>query len=144
MKNLYRSKQYRRKFEKEVHAKITHTSYALYYHLVWSVKRKFHLIDDSIKDKMTSLLQKKSKELGITILSLGINPEHVHLILGLKPAHYIPEIVKKLKGFSAHEINKDGNDFIKWTRGYSIRTVGERNLKAAIRYVKSQKKHHQI
>jgi putative transposase len=143
MKTLYRSKQYRRKFKKELYKKITHTSYALYYHIVWSVKKRIHLIDNSMEVKMASLLQKKCKELGVNLLSLGINPEHIHMIIGLKPTHHIPEVVKKLKGFSAHEINKDGGNFIKWTRGYSIRTVGESNLKSAIKYVRDQKKKHQ-
>jgi REP element-mobilizing transposase RayT len=112
--------------------------------LVWSVKQRFHLIDDPLKEKLKSLIQKKSKELKIQLLSLGINPEHVHLIIGLRPVHYIPVVVKQLKGFSARKINRNKKEFIKWTRGYSIRTISERNLKAVIRYVRNQEKHHKI
>jgi len=121
---------------------ITHTSYALYYHVVWSVKQRFHLIDDSIKEQLASLLRKKCKELKVDLLSLGINPEHIHLIIGLRPVHYIPEVVQQLKGFSAHEINRNKKDFVKWTRGYSVRTISEMNLKVAIGYVRNQEKHH--
>jgi len=142
MNKAYRSKQYRKKIEEDKDVSITHTSYALYYHLVWSVKKRFQLITDSIMDKLELLLKKKCEELRVHLLAVGINPEHVHSIISLRPTHYIPEVVKELKGFSSHEINKDQNDFIKWARGYSIRTVSEKDLQAAINYVRNQRKHH--
>lgn len=77
-------------------------------------------------------------------MALGLNPEHVHCIISLRPTHYIPEVVKELKGFSSHEVNKGREEFIKWARGYSIRTVSEKNLTAAIKYVENQGKHHGV
>lgn len=142
MGKSYRSKQYRRKFEEDCDTSITHTSFALYYHVVWTVKNRFDLIRESMKTGLEENLKKKCKELEVHALAIGINPEHVHCVLSLKPTHYIPEVVGGLKGFSAHEINSDGEEFLKWARGYSVRTVSEKNLSAAIRYVKNQKKHH--
>jgi putative transposase len=142
MNKAYRSKQYRKKIEEEKDVSITHTSYALYFHLVWSVKKRFQLITDLMMDNLELLIKKKCEEFGVHLLAVGINPEHVHNIISLKPTHYIPEIVKELKGFSSHEINKERNDFIKWARGYDIRTVSPKNLQAAIDYVKNQKRHH--
>jgi putative transposase len=138
----YRSKQYRKKIEEDKDVSITHTSYVLYFHLVWSAKKKFRLITDSVMEDLELLLRKKSEELGVHLLAVGINADHVHNIISLKPTHYIPEVVKELKGFSSHEINKKQDDFIKWARGYDIRTVSQRNLQAAISYVKNQKRHH--
>jgi putative transposase len=142
MNKAYRSKQYRRKFEENEDVSITHTSYALYYHLVWSVKKRFHLITESMRADLEDNLNKKSKELDLHLLTVGINPEHVHCIISLKPTHYIPEVVKELKWFSSYEINKERRDIIKWARGYSIRTVSEKNLQEAIKYVKNQRRHH--
>ena len=142
MNKAYRSKQYRKKIEEDKDVSITHTSYALYFHLVWSVKRRFQLITDTIVDKLEFFLDKKCKKLGVHLLAIGINPEHIHTIISLRPTHYIPEIVKELKGFSSHEINKSQRDFIKWARGYSIRTVSEKNVQVAVNYVKNQRKHH--
>jgi putative transposase len=103
---------------------------------------RFHLIDTSIIADLEGSLRRKCKELGIHMLAVGINPEHVHCIVSLKPTHCIAEVVKQLKGFSSHEINKGEDQFLKWARGYSVRTVSERNLSAAIRYVDNQTKHH--
>ncbi len=142
MNKAYRSKQYRKKIEQDKDVSITHTSYALYFHLVWSAKNRFQLITDSMMGDLELLLRKKSEELGVHLLSVGISAEHVHIIISLKPTHYIPEVVKELKGFCSHEINKKQDDFIKWARGYGIRTVSQKNLQAAINYVKNQKRHH--
>jgi REP element-mobilizing transposase RayT len=144
MNKGYRSRQYRKKFEKDEDVSISHTSYALYYHLVWAVKRRFRLITGSVKSDLETNLKEKSEQLGVHLLAVGINPEHVHCIISLRPTHYIPEVVKELKGFSSHEVNKGGDEFIKWARGYSIRTVSEKNLAAAIKYVQNQEKHHKV
>jgi putative transposase len=143
VKSTYRSKQYRRKLEEsrdDTH--ITHTSYAPYYHIVWAVKKRFPLIESSIRADLEESLREKCQELEVHLLAVGINPEHVHCILSLKPIHYVPEVVGELKGFFAHEINGNGEEYLKWARGYSVRTVSEKNLSAAIEYVKNQKRHH--
>ena len=144
MNKGYRSKQYRKKFEKDHDVSISHTSYALYYHLVWAVKKRFHLITSSIKADLEKNLKRKCEQLGVHLLAVGLNSEHVHCIISLRPTHYIPEVVKELKGFSSHEVNKGEEEFIKWARGYSVRTVSERNLTAAIKYVENQGKHHVV
>jgi REP element-mobilizing transposase RayT len=111
---------------------------------VWSAKKRLPFISESVRIDLETKLKDKCKQLGVHLLALGINPEHVHCIISLRPTHYMPEVVKELKGFSSHEINKGGEEFIKWARGYSIRTVGEKNLLAAIRYVENQEKHHKV
>ena len=77
------------------------------------------------------------------LLQIGINPDHVHLVFSAKPIHYLPEIMKEIKGNSSRLTNKNGEDFIKWQRGYDIRTVSEWNLQKTIEYVKNQDQHHQ-
>ncbi|MGB7062953.1 MAG: IS200/IS605 family transposase [Candidatus Zixiibacteriota bacterium] len=144
MNKGYRSKQYRRKFENDEDVSVSHTSYALYYHLLWAVKRRFPLITESVRADPEGNLKKKSEQLGIRLLAVGINPEHLHCIISLRPTHYIPEVAKELKGFSSHEVNKSEEEFIKWARGYSIRTVSEKNLTAAIKYVENQGRHHGV
>lgn len=144
MNKGYRSKKYRKKFEKDEDVSISHTSYALYYHLVWAVKKRFRLITESVRADLEGNLKKKSEQLVVHLLAVGINPEHVHCIISLRPTHYIPEVVKELKGFSSHEVNKGGEEFIKWARGYSIRTASEKNLAAAIKYVQNQGRHHGV
>jgi putative transposase len=131
MNKGYRSKQYRKKFDKDEDIAIGHASYALYYHLVWAAKKRLRFISESVRTDLDTNLKDKCRRLGVHLLAVGINPEHVHCVISLRPTHYLPEVVKELKDFSSHEINKGGEEFIKWARGYSIRTVSEKNLTAA-------------
>ena len=123
---------------------ITHTSYALYYHLVWDTVKKHPLINAALQSFLRDFIMHKCQELGIHVLAVGINPDHVHLLFSLKPTHYIPDIVQALKGGSAYAANHASPTLgvLYWKRGYSIRTVSERNLDIAKAYVNNQAKHH--
>jgi REP element-mobilizing transposase RayT len=123
---------------------ITHTSYALYYHLVWDVAHKEQAIDVYLYEFLSDFIKQKCEELDVHLLALGINPDHIHVVLSLKPAHYIPDLVQALKGGSSHAANHkpDGPANLYWKRGYSIRTISERNLAIAKVYVHNQAQHH--
>jgi REP element-mobilizing transposase RayT len=125
-------------------AGITHTSYALYYHLVWDTAERHALINADLRSFLSDFILHKCQELDVRVLAIGINPDHIHLILSLKPSHYIPDIVQALKGGSAYAVNHASPSLgtIRWNRGYSIRTVSERNLDVAKAYVNNQAAHH--
>jgi REP element-mobilizing transposase RayT len=75
---------------------ITHTSYALYYHLVWGTAQWDALINPPLRAFLRDFLARRCAELGVHIRALGLNPDHVHLVLSLKPSHRIPELVQAL------------------------------------------------
>jgi REP element-mobilizing transposase RayT len=139
----YLQKQQRRRYGKE---KTTHTNYALYYHLSWAVEEGLPLITKEVEEALKKFLVKKCKALEIILIAVEMAENHVHMILSLKPTHYIPDVVQTLKGSSSHFINNHTNmDFaLYWERGYSIRTISEINLDNAKYYVLNQKKHHGI
>jgi len=124
--------------------KPNHTSYTLYFHVTWSTKKREPLISKEIAAFLQSFFPKKCKELEVHLLAQGIVCDHVHLILSLRPTHYIPEILNYLKGTASHEANNH-HDFINtlaWTRGYHIDTISKRNLDAAKSYVNNQYQRH--
>ena len=141
----YRSKKYRQRFEQDEDVGTAHANYMLYFHLVWCVKERYDLITPEVKPKLEEYIRQKADDLDVHILAIGINPEHVHLIISLKPIHYLPEVIQQLKGYSAYQVNQTVDDaFIKWSRGYGIRTVGRKDLQVAIDYVNNQSEHHSL
>jgi len=67
------------------------------------------------------------------------------MILALPPAFDAPRLVQGLKGASARIANRDGiaeRESLKWAQGYDLRSVGPRQLSAAIEYVRSQAVRH--
>jgi len=121
-----------------------HNSYALYYHVVFVTHRREPLIDREIARFLGGALRKICVELEVHLLEQGILCDHVHLVLSLRPTHYIPEVINYLKGTSAHEANQhhDFQNVLRWMRGYHVSTISPANLARARQYVRSQCGHH--
>src|SRR6266702_4773699 len=80
-----------------------------------------------------------------TILGIGIVRNHVHLVLDLPPLVDVPRLVQGLKGASARIANRDGvmpRAKLQWATGYDLRSVGVRDVRRAITYVRSQNQRH--
>jgi putative transposase len=124
--------------------KPNHNSYALYYHVVFVTHRREPLIDRGIAAFLEQFFVDKSKALEVHLLEQGILCDHVHLIVSLRPTHYIPETLNYLKGTAAHEANnhRDFQNTLRWMRGYRIDTVSQRNLESAKKYVRNQHERH--
>jgi len=124
--------------------KANHNSYSLYYHVVFVTHKREPLIDREIAAFLRQFFADKCDEMEVHLLEQGIVCDHTHLIVSLRPSHYIPEVVNYLKGTAAHEANNhhDFQNTLRWMRGYRIDTVSERNLESAKRYVREQHKRH--
>jgi putative transposase len=61
------------------YAKNTGAVFSLKYHLVWCPKYRRQVLVAPVDRRLKVLLRQKAEELGITIHSLEIMPDHVHL-----------------------------------------------------------------
>ena len=80
--------------------------------------------------------------MGFTIIEINTDLDHVHLLISCKPQHYIPDIIKRLKGTSARwlfqlypelKVQLYGGHL--WNPSYFIATVSdtlEENIKEYI------------
>jgi putative transposase len=119
-------------------------SYALYYMLTISTKKRESFITAQVETFLRQHWAKKCEELEIHLLALGMVNDHVHFLLSLRPTHYIPDAVHDLKGSASHAVNHAEGFYatLYWGDGYDIRTVSERSLEEAKRYVFSQHQRH--
>jgi REP element-mobilizing transposase RayT len=81
---------------------------------------------------------------GGILLQIGGMPDHVHVVIKLKPVHTLSVIMQKIKGGSSKWINETyrcANRFA-WQNGYGAFTVSESQVQAVVRYVKEQENHH--
>ena len=124
--------------------KPNHTSYALYFHVVWSTRKREPLIDRQMAAFLGEFLAAKCEELEVHLRGQAILCDHVHLLLSLRPTHYVQEVINYLKGAASHEANNHhefANPLYR-SRGYRIGTVSERSLDAAKAYVRNQHQPH--
>ncbi len=109
----------------------------LYYHLVWTTKDRQSMIDPKLESQLYPFLIDKALSLGCHVDAINGMEEHVHVALSIPPKHSISKIVQHLKGASSHEFIG-----LVWQRGYGIFSLGEKQRRFAIEYVKNQKEHH--
>ncbi|MEM3906512.1 MAG: IS200/IS605 family transposase, partial [Nitrososphaerota archaeon] len=56
------------------------------YHLVWTPKRRKPVLVGKIKERLEQVIKETAEEKGVGVLSLVVNPDHVHPLLS-KEAH---------------------------------------------------------
>lgn len=121
--------------------------YSIQYHIVWCIKYRHKVLNEKIEKALIYLLNSIAKNNGFTIQEVNTDLDHIHLLIECTPQHYIPDIIKALKGVSARLLLKQYPELKKklwgehlWNPSYFIATVSE-NTKEQIRnYIKSQKK----
>lgn len=71
-------------------------------------------------------------------------PDHLHMLMGLKPDCNLSDLIRDIKANSSKWINE--NKFVvgkfEWQMGFGAFTVGQSQLKTVINYINNQEEHH--
>lgn len=116
----------------------------LHIHFVFAVKYRKQIIMNSWKDELykyiTGIIQNNKHKL---IIINGM-PDHIHILVGLRPDQSISDLMKDVKQFSSKWINNckffDGK--FEWQEGYGAFCYSKSHLKNVIKYIENQEKHH--
>jgi len=121
--------------------------YQIGYHIVWCVKYRKPVLVDQIAEDMRKLLTKIAVDNNITIETMEIMPDHIHLFVTATPNHLIADMVKALKGVSARFLFKKHPNLKQtlwgghlWNPSYYVGTVGNISEQTVKRYIETQKK----
>ena len=122
--------------------------YSIQYHIVWCVKYRHDVLTKDIEGNLYRILRKIAQDNNFTILELNGEEDHVHLLIECTPQHYIPDIIKALKGVSARLLMKEYGDTLKkklwgghlWNPSYFVATVSENTESQIKEYIKNQKR----
>ena len=121
--------------------------YSIQYHLVWCVKYRHKVLSGDIDERLKELLYKIALDNKFAIKEIETDLDHVHLLIECSPQHYIPDMLKALKGVSARLLMKEFGVVLKkklwgghlWSPSYFVATVSE-NTESQIReYIQNQK-----
>src|SRR5690625_494082 len=120
--------------------------YSLQYHLAWCVKYRHDVLVGQIDTDLKELLTRICADNDITILEMASDKNHIHLLIECKPQHYIPSIVKALKGVSARLLFKKHPELKQrlwgghlWNPSYFVATDSEHTEKQIREYIQNQK-----
>ena len=116
------------------------------FHFEWCSKYRYNMLRQSrYKDFLAEVLQKETAQMKVRILEMGIQSDHVHLVVVLRPTHAVSSVFQHLKGKSAYELFRfepkfrlryPNGEF--WSPGKFYRSVGDVDLETTRNYVKAQ------
>lgn len=81
--------------------------YAIQYHIVWCVKYRKNLLYQDVDKRLKEILVEQSINHKFQIVSMKTEGDHIHMLIECSPQHFIPTIMKSLKGNSARFLFKE-------------------------------------
>ena len=120
--------------------------YSIQYHIVWCVKYRHKILEGPVETRLIEILQQIAKDNDFQILEINTDKDHIHLLVSCSPQHYIPNMMKALKGVSARLLMKEFGDSLRkklwgghlWNPSYFVATVSEHTEEQIRRYIKNQ------
>ena len=119
-----------------------HTKHRLMYHLVWIPKYRKRVLQGNIAKRIEELLYQCAEVNGWRIDELSIQPDHIHMLVQLKPNISLSKAVQLFKGGSSRIIRTEhpeleeflwGDSF--WADGYFAETAGQVNIEKIKTYI---------
>src|SRR5260370_33063833 len=112
------------------------------YHLIWWPKRRTSVLVGPVAARCRELIEGKCAERGWTILTLALQPDHLHLIVRVWPSDSAAEVVKECKGITSFALRNEFPQLRKlpsmWTRSYFASTAGPVSQETIQRYIDVQ------
>ena len=122
----------------------TYTS--LYYHVVFSTKKRKPLIGTGIRERLRAFLGGIARENKMKALCVGGLDDHIHLLIMAPPTLSPSKMLQLVKGGSSkwiHDTFPRMRDFA-WQDGYGVFTVSKSQIPDIIRYIQGQGEHHRV
>ena len=130
--------------------KISHVIYYHNYHIVWTPKYRFRVLEGVIQELLDADIRALSEWKGAEVLELNIQKDYIHMVVSVPPKISISELMGTIKGKTAIKIFKSypalkkkpywGNHF--WSRGYFSSTIGldEETIRKYVKYQEDEER----
>ena len=117
----------------------------IYIQTVFAVSGRMSLITNDYKEELYRYITGIVRNQGQKLLQINGMPDHVHILIGLRPAMAIAELVRDIKSDSSDWINRRRltRGKFAWQEGYGAFSYGHSQLDMIIRYLQNQERHHQ-
>jgi putative transposase len=123
---------------------MSNTYTQIHLHLIFAVKNRKSLIEDSWKDRLyqyiTGVVQANKHKM---IIVNGM-PDHLHIAIGMRPSQSLSDLMQDIKGSSSKWINDNNlsSGKFQWQEGYGAFSYNKSLLPKLIDYIKNQEEHH--
>jgi len=116
----------------------------IYLQVVFAVQGRQSLIRRENKEELHKYLTGIVTQREQKLLAVHCMPDHAHILIGLRPAMALSDLVHDLKIASAKFVNRKAwvAGRFSWQEGFGAFSYGHSQLTRIIRYIQEQEQHH--
>lgn len=121
-----------------------HSYNKIWIHAIWSTKYRRAFILPRIEEQVYTFMRDQFVGCGCKVVDINGIEDHVHCLFSLSLQRSVADVIRQVKGSTAHYINQQQllPGKFAWQTGYAAYSVSERELYKVERYIKNQKQHH--
>jgi len=116
----------------------------IYIQIVFTVKGRENLIQKKHRDELQKYISGIIDYRGQKLFSIFAMPDHVHILVGMKPNISISDLVRDIKAGSSKFIND--NRWIRgkfnWQNGFGAFSFSKSQIDEVVNYILNQENHH--
>jgi putative transposase len=116
----------------------------IHIHSVFTVQNRDCAIMDNWQEELYKYITGIINYHKHKLLAINGMPDHVHILIGLRPAQSLSDLMQDIKGSSSKWINE--KKFIRskfsWQEGFGAFSYAKTDIPVLINYILNQKEHH--
>lgn len=82
--------------------KLSHSIYSCTYHIVWTPKYRFRVLEGKIKEIVSSRIKQVCEWYSVEIEEISVQPDHIHLVCSIPPKEFGIEVCRDSKREDGH------------------------------------------
>lgn len=112
--------------------------------LIFAVKFRSCLIKPFWRDELYRYIAGIISNHQHKVLAIGGMPDHLHILIGMRPDQALSQLLKEIKGSSSKWINEKKflAQHFSWQEGYGAFSYAKSDLPRVISYIQHQEDHH--
>ncbi len=123
---------------------MSNTYSQIYVHIVFAVKGRENLISELFREEIQKYISGIISNLKQKLYAIYCMPDHVHILVSIKPDCKISDLVRDIKANSSRFINEKNwlKQKFQWQEGYGAFTYSNSQLERVVNYIVHQPDHH--
>ena len=116
----------------------------IYIQTVFAVSNRMSLIKPAFQEDLYKYVTGIVTNQGQKLIAINGVADHIHLLIGLRPAMALADLLREIKADSTNFINKNRwvHGRFSWQEGYGAFSYGHSQLDTIISYIQNQEQHH--
>jgi len=121
-----------------------HCVYYHRYHLVWSSKYRYKVLQGDIQLRVRDILRQVCAQNGVEIIKGVLSADHVHMFVSIPPKLAVSDLMRLMKGRSSMLVQRQFPQLKKrywgkrfWGRGYFSTTNGAITQDVVLQYLEN-------